>query len=92
MNSTSLEINKETTEQTVLEKIFAHRIFNGLTRDEITSVLGYFKIRFPKAKTILEREGVSVSKELFIIIEGNLSKILENPSSSPITFQLVSLV
>jgi CRP-like cAMP-binding protein/membrane protease YdiL (CAAX protease family) len=83
MNSTPLEINEKTTEQKVQEKILGHRIFNGLTRDEIISTLPYFKIRFPKAKTILEREGVSNSKELFIIIEGHLELLrasMENTS------------
>jgi CRP-like cAMP-binding protein/membrane protease YdiL (CAAX protease family) len=81
-----LEINETTTEPRVQEKIFAHRIFNGLSSKEIFSILGYFKIRFPKAKTILEREGLSASKELFIIIEGDLELLRASQEKTSIFF------
>ncbi len=85
MIPTSLAIDETTTTPALREKILAHRIFAGLTSEEKLSALGYFKISSPKARTILEHEGVSASKELFVVIEGNL-ELLKSSKEKPSIF------
>lgn len=67
-----IEINDLNLHEHVQKKILVHRLFTGLTNPEILSILRYFRINYLQADTILEQEGASASKELFVIIEGNL--------------------
>ena len=82
MKGSALTINKIAVDERTREKILGHRIFSGVSEEEIIRILPYFRLNFLPANTILEREGVSVSKELFVIINGNLD-LLKNSKESP---------
>ncbi len=84
MTPSPTAINKATTDPKVWDKILSHRIFNGLTSEQVPTVLGYFRMTFAKANTILEREGKLASKELFVIIEGDLELLKASKEKSSI--------
>jgi CRP-like cAMP-binding protein len=68
----------------IQERIAAHRIFKGFSREDIFVALAYFQFRVLPANTILGEEGSSQSKELFVVLQGDFDLVKSNKAATSV--------
>lgn len=68
-------VNAKGLDQKIRSKIIEHTIFSGLNEEDIFLVLPFFKLTVLQPNEFITKEGISISKELYIILEGNLEVI-----------------